>query len=380
ELDELHHDFVEGETVPPTTSEDGYTVYTCSRCGEIELRDIVPALGINVTVLPSDLGTATINGNNVVTDAVTVNVAEKADVVLTATPVKGAHFVGWNVDGKLVYTEADITVKALANITYEPVFEVAGDEFTVVFTDKYGNVFNTQTVTSGADIVVPDAPVVTGYNFVGWSVDDIAGLTTSATINAKYERIADDTYTVTAPGCTIATPYTTAEDVNSGISYDTLVTVTAPNATAWKVDNATVAYGESYSFYVGADVTVVAVFDDTVTAVPTVAAVTPEGVAIGTPGQIKASFLATRSMTDDCTYVNAGFVYALNPAANTITLADVNDSTVLASYCATDAEQFCLNIGRISQTGTIVARAFLAYVDASGVTQVIYAEPQSFTY
>lgn len=379
ELEELHHDFVEGETVAPTPSEDGYTVYTCSRCGEIEKRDFVPALGINVTVLASALGTATVNGTDVTTENVTVNVAGKSDVVLTATAASGAKFIGWNVDGKLVSTEANITVKALANVTYEPVFQAVAETFTVVFTDKFGNVYDTQTVASGAEITVPEAPVIAGYNFVGWSMTDeeIAALDAAATINAKYERIAEATYTVTADGCTISTPYATTQDVNAGIGYDTLVTVTAPGATAWKINGATVAYGESYSFYVGADVTITVV-KDSVTATPTVAAVSVS--EIGTTGKLRASFLATRSMTADTTFVNAGFVYAINPAADTITLADVNGSTVLAGYCATDSEQFCLNVGRISQTGRIVARAFLAYVDGEGVTQVVYAEPQAYTY
>ena len=42
----LGHDFsVKGETVAPTETEEGYTVYQCSRCDATEHRDIVPAIG-----------------------------------------------------------------------------------------------------------------------------------------------------------------------------------------------------------------------------------------------------------------------------------------------------------------------------------------------
>ena len=42
----LGHDFsVKGETVAPTETEEGYTIYHCSRCDATERRDIVPATG-----------------------------------------------------------------------------------------------------------------------------------------------------------------------------------------------------------------------------------------------------------------------------------------------------------------------------------------------
>ena len=42
----LGHDFsVKGETVAPTETEEGYTIYHCSRCDATEHRDIVPATG-----------------------------------------------------------------------------------------------------------------------------------------------------------------------------------------------------------------------------------------------------------------------------------------------------------------------------------------------
>ncbi|MGM9639993.1 MAG: S-layer homology domain-containing protein [Faecousia sp.] len=48
EIPALGHDFQKGETVAPTETEEGYTVYKCSRCDATEKRDIVPATGVHV--------------------------------------------------------------------------------------------------------------------------------------------------------------------------------------------------------------------------------------------------------------------------------------------------------------------------------------------
>ena len=378
------HNYVEvpGSAVEPSYEAPGKEAdKECSVCGDKITGATIPALkGLAVTVVANDRGAATINGQAVTTEDVTVNVAQNSQVTLTATPNEGVQFVGWSVNGKLVSTEANATITALANMTIEPVYQVVGEEFTVIFMDKFGNVISTQVVKSAAEITVPAVPVIDGYTDAAWSLtaDQIAALTESTIIKATYGTAAEKTYTVKAAGATITTPYATAQDVNAGIKYNTLVTVTADGAKAWEMNGKTVAYGDTYSFYVGSDVELVPVFEDVVNAAPTVAAVST--TKVGSEGAYKASFLATRSMTADCTYVNAGFVYAVNPASNELTLADVNGSTVLAAYCSTDSDQFALTVGRQSQTGVIVARAFIAYVDAAGATQVAYAEPQTFDY
>ncbi len=373
---------VEGSAVEPTYDAPGKEAdKECSVCGDKVIGATLPALkGLAVTVVANDRGAVTVNGQAVTTEDVTVNVAQNSQVTLTATPNDGVKFVGWSVNGKLVSTEANATITALANMTIEPVYQVVGEEFTVIFMDKFGNVISTQVVKSAAEITVPAVPVIDGYTDAAWSLtaDQIAALTESTIIKATYGTAAEKTYTVKAAGATITTPYATEQDVNAGIKYNTLVTVTADGAKAWEMNGKTVAYGDTYSFYVGSDVELVPVFDGVIDAAPTVAAVST--TKVGSEGAYKASFLATRSMTADCTYVNAGFVYAVNPASNELTLADVNGSTVLAAYCATDSDQFALTVGRQSQTGVIVARAFIAYVDAAGATQVAYAEPQTFDY
>lgn len=383
-LTKLGHDYkTDVVTVDATYDADGSvtTTTTCSRCDyHNEDVQVLPMLiGVQVTVTPSALGTATVKGLAVEDEAVTANCEPNKDVTLTAKANNGAVFAGWTVDGKLVATEETITVKAIADITYAPVFQAASEKFTVVFADRYGNVFATQEVASGAevDFDAVKAPTIVGYTFKGWSMtaDEITG---PVTIQAVYEKNADAGYTVTAEGCTITVDGAVVS--GEGLAYDTLVTVAADDATAWKLGSAegpTVAYGPSYTFYVGSDVIVVPV-KDAVTATPTVAAVSVTKVTDG--AKVKASFLATRSMTDDCTFVSAGFVYGKNLADDNITLDDVKaGSGVKAYYCATDAEQFALTYSLAAQQGKMTARAFLAY-EKNGEVKVIYAEPQTADY
>lgn len=377
----------ENEVAPTYETEGSYDEVTyCAVC-QNEISRVSKTIdkltgGIAITVKAAELGTATVADKNVTTADATAIVAPNSDVVLTATPVEGATFVGWESNGKLVSTDAEMTVKALNAVTYVPVFELSTGEFTVVFTDQYKNVISTQKVSSAADIVIPEGPVIAGYTFTGWSMtaEEIAALTSAATIVAQYEKNENDKFTVTAAdGVQITVNGAAVEGtVATDVAYDSFVTVSAEGATAWKVGDATVAYGDTYSFYVGSDITVTPVFDTEVAQVPTVTAVSVAPV-VRADGSIDASFLATRTMTDDCTFVNAGFIYGKEATA-TSELKDVNGTTVKVKYCATTADQFALTYGYSAQSGVINVRAFLAYVDAKGDTQVEYATFEPFNY
>jgi hypothetical protein len=355
----------------------------CDVCGEVlETGATIPALkGYTVTVDATDLGTVTLNGEDA-TNGIAKKVAEGDTVTLTAEPAEGATFVGWTVNGtNTISTNPTLTATVLANITYTPVFEVTTDStFTVTFVDAFANVVSTQVVASGADVTVPTAPARPGYTSAtdnGWSLsnDDIAALTSSATVTAQYTKDAETTYTVTATDCDITVGGETAQDTATA-TYDAKVTVTKEGATAWQVNGVTVAYGDSYSFFVVGDIELVAV-TDAVEATPSVANV---GVGeTGSTGAVQAVFKATRTMADGYTYVNSGFVYGKGDLGE-ITLDDVNGSAVKAVYNKTTSEQFTLSYGLKAQSGTMTARAFLAYTDKSGETVVVYADPMTYTY
>lgn len=334
----------------------------------------------SITVKESSLGTSTINGVDVMLDPVTLSVYDSLDVTLEATPVEGAEFIGWSLNGKLISTSPTTVVKALANSTYVPIFrDISENSYTVVFADKYGNIFSAQSVYDASEIKIPSPPVIPGYTFAGWSLSEsqIAQLKSSAAIQALYSKNKNATCYVSANNCTITTAGMQTNNAATGVAFDTLVKVHAENALAWKINDAIVAYGDTYSFYVGSNISLTPVFED-VAVDPIVAAVSVTEVPVG--DKKMASFLATRTMTNDCEYVNAGFIYGKNLDKDEIRLSDVDNSTVKAFYCSTNAEQFSLNYGIDSQTGKITARAFLAYTDSRGIVHIVYASPQIYTY
>lgn len=364
------------------------TVITCERCGETlkTTAEEIPVLkSYTVTVDATDMGTVTLDGKDV-SEGAAVKVAPESKVTLTATPVEGAAFVGWTANGvTLVSTDAEFTTTVLANVTYTPVFEVEeAESFTVTFVDAYGNIVSVQNSADG--ITVPAAPARPGYAAAtenGWSMtnDEIAALTSNATITAQYVKAEDVLYTVNAEGCDITANGETVKDTVS-VPFDTKVTVTNTSATAWVVKDAvsgeevTVAYGDSYTFFVTADITLT-IATDAVAATPTVANV---GVSTtGNAGAVKAVFKATRTMADGCQFIDAGFVYGKGDLG-AITLDDVDGKAVKAVYTKTASEQFSLTYGLSAQQGTMTAVAFLAYVDADGNNQVIYADPMTYTY
>ncbi len=384
------HDWVEDSRTPATVKDAEKIHYRCNNgCGQTKTEDGQKALGINITVDAEELGTLTLTAGSDpvdVSEGKTVNVPYGTEVTLTAQANEGATFFGWEAEGtKVVTNETTYTFTAIADAKFTSLIEAnSSSKFTVVFYDTYGNAISSQTVTNGSEIQIPDGPDFIGYTFEGWSMsdDEIKALTKAASITAKYVKNDSAKFTVTATGCEISGGELSGNDTLAEIPYDTLVTVTKADAKAWKIGEATVAYGDSYSFYVGSDVTVVPVTDEDVTAAPTVAAVSADQVA----GSHKVVFLATRSMAGDATYVNAGFVYGKDLNNDDLVLEMVGkkgtkdtSGNVKAYYCTTDAQQFSVSYGVTAQTGTASARAFLAY-ESDGEITVIYAEPQVHTY
>jgi hypothetical protein len=366
-------------TIPDSvTSINGGTFAVCTGLTDIIIPKSVTSIGDEAFWWCTGLTSITIpNSVTSIGEGAFVYCINLSDVYYSGTEKEWNNIV---IDTDNDYLlNANIHYNSIGNngeITKDPTSN--DTKFTVVFIDNYGNVIYTQDVTSGADITVPAVPTIAGYTAVGWSLtnDEITALTESATITAVYE-VQETGFKVVANGATITTADASAEDALDDVLFDTYTTVTATGATGWKIGDTVVGFGESYSFYVGSDITLTAVFEDVVDAPSSVAAISVS--PIGATGAVKASFLATRTIADTDTYVTSGYLYTVSADA-TLDLANIDGKTVLASYCSTNSEQFILNVGRASQTGTISARAFNVYVDGSGVTQVAYADVQTFTY
>ena len=379
-------DFTSKVTQEATLDQAEITTYTCKDCGYSYTKETAPALaGVTVTVNAVENGSVTLAGQDV-TAGGSKKFAKNGTYTLVATPNEDCTFVGWQTGNKIVSTDATYTTVAIADITYTPVFAESAKPVQFTFVDMFNNVISSQSVASGADVKIPQAPTYTGYTFTGWSADEAAikAATSSMTVYAQYEKDAAATYTVTTDAdATVAYGSSSAQGTLADIPYGTQVTVSKDGATAWAIDGKIVAYGDSYTFYVASDVTVKAA--SATTQAPVVAAVSANQVA----GSYKVEFVATRAMVDGCTYLKSGFVYGKNLTDADLTLANVgkqgsadNSGVVKAAYANSTegSTQFILSYGISAQTGTASAKAFLTYKDQNGEVKTVYSDVMNHTY
>lgn len=379
-------DFTAKVTQEATLDQAEITTYTCKDCGYSYTKETAPALaGVTVTVNAVENGSVTLAGQDV-TAGGSKKFAENGTYTLVATPNENCTFVGWQTGNKIVSTDATYTTVAIADITYTPVFAESAKPVQFTFVDMFNNVISSQSVASGADVKIPQAPTYTGYTFTGWSADEatIKAATSSMTVYAQYEKDAAATYTVTTDAdATVAYGSNSAQGTLADVPYGTQVTVSKAGATAWAIDGKIVAYGDSYTFYVASDVTVKAA--SATTQAPVVAAVSANQVA----GSYKVEFVATRAMVDGCTYLKSGFVYGKNLTDADLTLANVgkkgsadNSGVVKAAYANSTegSTQFILSYGLSAQNGTASAKAFLTYKDQKGKVQTVYSDVMNHTY
>lgn len=359
-----------------TRGEDGYTGDSvCSACNDVvEKGQVIPATGVMITVNASDKGTTTLNGE--ATTGAAQKVAYESEYTLTATPAANAKFVGWEVNGKLVSNQPTYTTAAFADVTYTPVF--AADEakaFNVTFVDQFNNVIAKMSNSEVAALdAMPTPYEYKGFTFKGWSMDldAVKALQGAATVVASYSKDEAASYTVTVPeGCTIAVG---GQDMGTTatVSHDAKVTVKAANEGTWKINGKDAAYGNEYTFFVTADVNVEFV-EGAVTAQPVVTAVAAEKLAAN-----KARFLATRSVPEDYNLLESGFVFGKDVADTaSLVLENVGNGAYIYKNSNTAADgQFALTLK--TTASSVSARAYII-VEKDGVSQVIYAEPQTAT-
>lgn len=332
-------------------------------------------------------GTVTMDGVTVdPATGKTKNVEVNTKVKLVATPDEGAKFLGWVAnDGTTVPTDAtlDGTFEAFvnANVTYTPVFAKASEgQIILKFVDAFDNIVDVKVITKGdTSFVAPKVPDRAGYTANGWSVTDFAALTEDTVVTPIYTKITDKEYTVEVPaGSTIKVGDGAAESVTTkSVPYNTQVTVYNASAKSWKINGATVAYGNTYTFYVGANVVLDIDTKDVTEETPVVGSV---GVEVnGT----RVSFLATRKIQTaaGCVQVNAGFIYGTDGVNASTELVDVNGRSVKAVYTKTDSEQFSISFTVVPGSGKIYnGKAFITYKnEATNEINVAYANLQTHT-
>ncbi len=344
-----------------TNKEAGYDRWEAKYGGEVldTKNEVISPAGVSITVASTDLGT--VEGSIETNGSLVTKVFEYGTkYTVTAIRPEGTTFLGWQINGKLVSTTDTYSSVAYTDLTLVP--------------DKYGNTIKafkdisvSEYQTAVAD-AVPAAPAYPGYTFTGYNKSDaeIKSNTASATYTARYEK-SDITYTVTAPGADITVSAGTVDGDTATVPYDTKVTLKSAGAAGWAINNVTVAYGDKYTFFVGASVTVTPIDDAEVAPIVNIINVTPNAP--------NYTVLATRA-SGSAKITQRGWMYGRN--ASDEALADLEsaqaDSQVRVKIAAASdgANEFALTF-KASQSGIIRVRAFI--VDSDG--EVYYSPTET---
>lgn len=389
----LGHKWKATKVVAPTYESQGYTEYVCENDPSHTKKDDYTAKldGVKLTVNGKYSSYGSVEGYDF--DKATW-AGKNSTVTLKASPIEGAVFAGWEIDGKVVSTADTLELTMYKDITVTPIFqEEQKSTITVVFLDMYNNVTASYTNMTAADFqaemakAIPTPAEYPGYTFAGWSQTDdaIKALDTSATITSSY-KTRGNSYTVNAQGANITVNGETKADTFADIAYDTAVTVSADNAKAWAIDGTTVAVGSSYTFYVGSDVTITPV-TDAVTDKPMTAIVS---AAPATAGSYRVSFLASSYIPAGYTVIDRGFVYGKGATQDELTLEKVG-TTIAATGAKVKSISVPTNKDTVNDFGLVygvknkdAAATAVAYVTVKSMADdsvtTVYSTISEFNY
>lgn len=389
----LGHKWKATKVVAPTYESQGYTEYVCENDPSHTKKDDYTAKldGVKLTVNGKYSSYGSVEGYDF--DKATW-AGKNSTVTLKASPIEGAVFAGWEIDGKVVSTAETLELTMYKDITVTPIFqEEQKSTITVVFLDMYNNVTASYTNMTAAEFqaemakAIPTPAEYPGYTFAGWSQTDdaIKALDTSATITSSY-KTRGNSYTVNAQGANITVNGETKANTFADIAYDTAVTVSADNAKAWAIDGTTVAVGSSYTFYVGSDVTITPV-TDAVTDKPMTAIVS---AAPATAGSYRVSFLASSYIPAGYTVIDRGFVYGKGATQDELTLEKVG-TTIAATGAKVKSISVPTNKDTVNDFGLVygvknkdAAATAVAYVTVKSMAddsvKTVYSTISQFNY
>ena len=112
---------------------------------------------------------------------------EGQTATITATANEGYHFDHWtsNLSGDIQTNPYTFTVTQAE--TFVAVFEQdKAKTYTVTFVGFDSKTLKIETVEEGKSATAPEAPVVEGYTFTGWSPADFSNITSDLTVTAQY--------------------------------------------------------------------------------------------------------------------------------------------------------------------------------------------------
>ena len=311
------------------------------------------------------------------------------EVTLSAEADNGYEFGYWlDSFGNIASVEPSFKATLTLNTKYTAVFFVTdATKATIVFVGRGGVVTGTQTVVVGTLLTLPALPNTYGYTALYWDVNGAAmdageKLTVNKSVVIKAISAKDDAqYTVSVEGGTVG-------GVESDVfEYNTKVTVAFDNSllgddeafygwhnAASNNDDSIISYEQVYTFYVGADVNLVAVIAKSYAEAKPVTDVTD--VTLVQNGA-KATFLTERTVPTGFTVVKSGVIYTADKTkADSLTIDNVGGTVFTKTATSTSANgQFRLTLSaKNGSTITVYVVSYLTYLDKLGNEHTIYSD------
>lgn len=318
-------------------------------------------------------------------------------IELTAVADEGYEFGYWaNENGDVLSLSATWTATLAKKSYYKAVFFKSAlsetDTANIAFYGRNGKLVTSYSVGVGTVIALPSLPYAYGYTCVGWTVNGTT-MKAGATFEVSGDMIifaayVKDTakYTVTVDGGSIGGTETTAS-----FDYNTKITVVFDQNSlsdgemfgGWHIsgsaDGSVISYDPSYTFYVGADVTLYAYVSTSAADVKPVTDVTDVSL---TASDGKVSFLTERTLPEGYTLVGSGVVYTADATkADALTL-DGLGNTVFARAASSKEPNGQFRFGVSSRDGCsikVYIVSYLIYIDTAGVEHTIYSDVYSGT-
>ena len=315
-------------------------------------------------------------------------------VTIKATAKEGYDFVGWYENDKLVSEKeeysfvcdsADHTIEARYEETKSVKVTFTGWNQRVLGENKY--VFDLDDMSK---VVVPNAPILDGYDFVGWSLydqvyanDKIQEAVYSRLcerkniqIEAKYVQ-KEETHTVTVINGTLS------DGKNSGeYQPSSLLTVKADKAETgkkfayWKKDGVIVGYDNTYAFYMpNQDTVLEAVYEDESSAVEANGVSYIESVKVN-PDIRRLTFVSIGTVPDGCSIEYSGIVATsdADKAINGTALTSENADYIRGGGKGYKSYKYTWTKGNVTDEQTWYIRSYLKYHDSQGNIYEIYSD------
>ncbi len=307
-----------------------------------------------------------------------------------ATLVRGdnAVFAGWLVNGLFYQPNEEQALSLLASgVERVTAYFVRVDEAVVLYYGKSNHVVAADIVKEGATPVLPAVPAVHGHRPGAWDTDEVGlqiavseNLGDIVTVTASYEvDTTADTFDVTLLNGT-------TDGSTTGLSFDSRITVTAEETLSgvdfshWEVDGMPVAYGTlSYTFYVGGNHTVKAVYAAAAEEKPAVGI--QQAYAVPQGDSYKVMMVANTYLPEGYTLLDYGMYFAREATA----LADpasVTDGRVVkvVSSMRKPNRQYLTYLIGTKVGATRCGRAYLTVRnDATGEITVCYSQIETVT-